>query len=249
FTGKHDADVMHNSALINLNVLYYGNKYNIKKIFYSSSACIYPSHNQTDPNNPKCNEESAYPACPDSEYGWEKLFSERMYRSFHRNYDMNIRIARFHNIFGEEGSWNNGKEKSPAAICRKVAECKSGNIEIWGTGEQTRSFLYIDECLKGIKLLMNSYHTSPINIGSEEVISINNLAKMVIDISGKDIKINNLFGKEYAAKYGCECPIGVMGRNSDNKNLNKYLEWTPSQTLKVGMEKLYKWINKQVQNG
>ena len=195
FTGEHDADVMHNSATINLNIACYGQKANIKKIFYSSSACIYPARNQTDPENPNCSEESAYPADPDSEYGWEKLFSERLYLSFHRNYKMNVRIARFHNIFGPEGTWRGGKEKAPAAICRKVAEAKEeGEIEIWGDGEQTRSFLYVDECLEGIRRLMDSDFTGPVNIGSEESISINNLAKMAMDIAGKKLNIKHILG-------------------------------------------------------
>ncbi|MEK7669390.1 MAG: NAD-dependent epimerase/dehydratase family protein [Patescibacteria group bacterium] len=236
FTGEHDADVMHNSATINLNIACYGQKANIKKIFYSSSACIYPARNQTDPENPNCSEESAYPADPDSEYGWEKLFSERLYLSFHRNYKMNVRIARFHNIFGPEGTWRGGKEKAPAAICRKVAEAKEGGeIEIWGDGEQTRSFLYVDECLEGIRRLMDSDFTGPVNIGSEESISINNLAKMAMDIAGKKLNIKHILG-----------PLGVRGRNSDNRLIKEKLDWTPEKSLKEGMTKTYKWIGTQV---
>ncbi|MEK7062991.1 MAG: NAD-dependent epimerase/dehydratase family protein, partial [Patescibacteria group bacterium] len=236
FTGEHDADVMHNSATINLNIAYYGQRANIKKVFYSSSACIYPARNQTDSENPNCSEESAYPADPDSEYGWEKLFSERLYLSFHRNYKTNVRIARFHNIFGPEGTWRGGKEKAPAAICRKVAEAPTGGeIEIWGDGEQTRSFLYIDECLEGIRRLMDSDFTGPVNIGSEEIISINNLARMAMDISGKKLKIKHTDG-----------PLGVRGRNSDNNLIFDKLSWKPSAPLKYGLEKTYKWIESQI---
>jgi nucleoside-diphosphate-sugar epimerase len=237
FTGEHDADVMHNSATINLNMCYYGQKAGIKKIFYSSSACIYPEYNQMDPANPKCSEASAYPAAPDSEYGWEKLFSERMYLSFSRNYGLQVRVARFHNIFGPEGSWNNGKEKAPAAICRKVAEAVPGEtIEIWGDGKQTRSFLYIDECLEGVRRLMNSEFFGPVNIGSEEMISINSLAQLAMEIAGKRLLIKNIPG-----------PQGVRGRNSDNKLIREKLGWAPSEPLKKGMEKTYKWINEQVE--
>lgn len=236
FTGEHDAAVMHNSAQINLNILEYGQKAGIKSIFFSSSACIYPEHNQLDPDHPNCSEESAYPANPDSEYGWEKLFGERMYLAYHRNYGMNVHIARFHNIFGPEGSWNNGKEKSPAAICRKVAMAKdSGEIEIWGDGKQTRSYLYIDECLEGIRRLMKSEFTGPVNIGSEEMISINNLALMVMNIAGKKLKIKHIKG-----------PLGVRGRSSDNKLIQKRLGWKPSTKLIDGMTKTYTWIEEQV---
>lgn len=237
FTGEHDADVMHNSAQINLNTAYYGIKAGIKKIFYSSSACVYPAYNQEDPANPKCSEDSAYPAAPDSEYGWEKLFSERMYLSFHRNYVLNIRIARFHNIFGPEGTWTGGKEKSPAAICRKVAEVPDGGkIEIWGDGEQTRSFLYIDDCLDGIKKLMDANDfIGPVNIGSEEMVTINQLAKMVMDIAGKKLSLKHIDG-----------PLGVRGRKSDNKLIKEKLNWEPALNLREGLCKTYKWINEQV---
>ena len=237
FTGEHDADVMHNSATINLNMLFYGQKVGIKKIFYSSSACIYPEYNQTDPNNPNCSEESAYPAQPDSEYGWEKLFSERLYFSFQRNYGMKVKVARFHNIFGPEGSWNNGKEKAPAAICRKVAEAKdNGEIEIWGDGKQTRSFLFIDECLTAIGKLMSSesFH-GPVNIGSDEMVTINQLAEYAMKIAGKNLSIKHIPG-----------PLGVRGRNSDNKLIKEKLGWAPSLPLKYGLAKTYSWIKQQV---
>ncbi|MDF7822098.1 NAD-dependent epimerase/dehydratase family protein [Runella sp. MFBS21] len=238
FTGDHDAVVMHNSALCNLNVLEASRLAGVKKIFYSSSACIYPEYNQLDPNNPKCSEESAYPAAPDSEYGWEKLFSERLYLSYGRNYGMEVRVARFHNIFGPQGTWRGGREKAPAAICRKVAETEdSGAIEIWGDGLQTRSFLYIDECLDGVLRLMESNETGPFNIGSEEMISLNDFAKMVIGISGKNLSINNVKG-----------PQGVRGRNSDNALIKKSLQWAPSLPLKIGVEKTYEWINSQVES-
>lgn len=236
FTGEHDADVMHNSATINLNVAYYGHKADVKKIFYSSSACIYPERNQLDPNNPNCSEDSAYPAAPDSEYGWEKLFSERMYLAFNRNYGMQIRIARFHNIFGPEGTWQGGKEKAPAAICRKVAEAESGGeVEIWGDGKQTRSFLYVDECLEGVRRLMESDFTGPVNIGSEEMISINDLAVMAADIAGKKITLKHIKG-----------PLGVRGRNSDNRLIKKKLGWKPTKKLQEGMAETYRWVEKQV---
>ena len=236
FTGEHDADVMHNSATINLNVLHYGQKAGIKKIFYSSSACIYPLRNQMDPDNPKCSEDSAYPAAPDSEYGWEKLFSERLYFSFQRNYGLNIKVARFHNIFGPYGSWNNGKEKAPAAICRKIAMAQDGGeIEMWGDGKQTRSFLYVNECLEGVRRLMDAEtFTGPVNIGSEEMVSINQLAEMVMEIAGKKLAIKHIPG-----------PTGVRGRNSDNKLINEKLGWAPSRPLREGLEKTYRWINEQ----
>ena len=249
FTGEHDADVMHNSGLINLNVVYESVKKGVKKVFYSSSACMYPEYNQLDPDNPKCSEDSAYPAAPDSEYGWEKLFSERLYKSFERNYGLNIRIGRFHNIFGPEGSWNDGREKAPAAMCRKsiLAE-EGGEIEVWGDGKQTRSFLYIDECVEAVWRLMESDFTDPINIGSEEMISINNFAQMAIDISEKDIKIHNLYGKEFEDKYGHPVPLGVKGRNSDNNLYREKLNWEVSQPLRVGMEKTFKWIKSQIED-
>ena len=237
FTGDHDADVMNNSALCNLNVLGASQKEGVKKIFYSSSACMYPEYNQMDPDNPKCSEDSAYPAAPDSEYGWEKLFSERLYLSYHRNYGIEVRIARFHNIFGPQGTWNGGKEKAPAAMCRKAAEAEDGtSIEVWGDGKQTRSFLYIDECVEAVIRLMNSDFTGPVNIGSEEMISINDFAQMAIDISGKKLKINNITG-----------PTGVRGRNSDNKLLFEKLQWEPSLPLIDGMKKTYSWIDSQIQ--
>jgi len=236
FTGEHDADVMHNSATINLNVLDACYRRNNKRIFYSSSACMYPSHNQEDPDNPNCVEDSAYPANPDSEYGWEKLFSERLYLAYNRNHGMECRVARFHNIFGPEGTWDGGREKAPAAISRKVAQARNnGSIEIWGDGKQTRSFLYIDECLEGVIRLIRSSFTGPVNIGSEEMVTINQLAKMVIDISGKELSITNVPG-----------PLGVRGRNSDNRLIKAKLGWAPSEKLRAGIERTYAWIEKQV---
>ena len=238
FTGEHDADVMHNSAQINLNMAYYGVKAGIRKIFYSSSACIYPEYNQMDPDNPKCSEDSAYPAAPDSEYGWEKLFSERLFLSFKRNYGLDVNIARFHNIFGPEGTWTDGREKAPAAMCRKVAETPdNGEIEMWGDGKQTRSFLYIDECLEGMRRLMDSDFTGPVNIGSEEMVTINQLAEMAMDIAGKKLTIKHIPG-----------PLGVRGRNSDNNLIEKKIGWKPSKSLKDGMIKTYKWIEQQVKD-
>lgn len=231
FTGDHDADVMHNSAMINLNVASAIARYSRKtKVFYSSSACIYPAHNQVDPDNPNCEESSAYPANPDSEYGWEKLFSERMWRSYARNYGLNVRIARFHNIFGPYGTWDGGKEKAPAAMCRKAIRA-TDKMEVWGPGTQTRSFLYIDECLEAMFRLMESDVEEVINIGSDEMISINNLAKMAIDISGKEVEIKNVDG-----------PIGVNGRNSSNDLIEKLLGWRPTKPLREGMETTYSWI-------
>ena len=237
FTGEHDADVMHNSATINLNVAHAVSKLSPKtKVFYSSSACIYPKHNQEDPENPNCEENSAYPAYPDSEYGWEKLFSERMWRSYARNYGITVRIARFHNIFGPMGTWDGGKEKAPAAMCRKAIQAgDKGTMEVWGDGQQTRSFLYIDECLDAVRRLMDSEVEEVINIGSEEMIKINDFAKMAIAISGNEIAINNIPG-----------PEGVRGRNSDNTLIKELLGWAPSQPLRDGMEKTYKWIEEQV---
>ena len=237
FTGENDAAVMHNSALCNLNVLEASQKAGIKKIFYSSSACMYPEYNQLDPDNPKCSEESAYPAAPDSEYGWEKLFSERLYFAYQRNTGINVKVARFHNIFGPQGTWTGGKEKAPAALCRKVAETENGgSIEVWGDGKQTRSFLFIDECVEAVRRLMESDFSGPVNIGSEEMISINDFAKMVIDISGKNIAIKNIPG-----------PTGVRGRNSDNRLFREKLGWEPSLPLRKGMEITYKWISQLVQ--
>lgn len=246
FTGDNDANVMHNSALINLNVIHYATKFKVKKVFYSSSACMYPEHNQLDPENPNCEESSAYPANPDSEYGWEKLFSERLYLSFMRNYGIDIRIARFHNIFGPYGTWVGGKEKAPAAMCRKVVEANDGGeIEVWGDGKQTRSFLYIDECITAILKLMESDFVGPVNIGSEEMVTINELAQMAIDISGKNIKIKNIEGDEFQLKYGFKCPVGVRGRNSDNKLYKSKIGWSVSEPLISGIKKTYDWINKQ----
>ena len=246
FTGEHDADVMHNSALINLNVVYESVKKNVKKIINSSSACIYPEHNQEDPNNPNCEESSAYPAMPDSEYGWEKLFSERIYKSFQRNYGLDVRIARFHNIFGPEGTWTGGKEKAPAAMCRKAIMTEDGGkIEVWGNGKQTRSFLYIDECIEAVRRLMESDFTEPVNIGSEEMISINNFAQMAINISNKNIQINNLDGQEFEDKYGHPTPLGVKGRNSDNRLFREKIGWETKQSLEDGMKKTFQWIKTQ----
>lgn len=249
FTGENDANVMHNSAQINLNVVQYAVKFGIKKLFYSSSACMYPEHNQLDPENPNCEESSAYPANPDSEYGWEKLFSERIFMAFSRNYGLNVRIGRFHNIFGPQGTWRGGKEKSPAAICRKVAEAENGTeIEIWGDGNQTRSFLYVDECVEAVIRLMESNFSHPVNIGSEEMVKMNQLAEMVIKISGKDLKIANIEGQQFFDKYGFKCPLGVKGRNSDNKLYKSVIGWEVNQPLKTGIEKLYEWVIGQVQN-
>ena len=236
FTGEHDAAVMHNSAAINLNTVEAGRKAGVKRIFYSSSACIYPEYNQKDPDNPICSEESAYPAAPDSEYGWEKLFSERLYLAYARNYGMEVHVARFHNIFGPEGTWRGGREKAPAAICRKVAEAPDGgSIEIWGDGTQTRSFLYIDECLEGIRRLMESNFAGPVNIGSEEMVTINQLADMAMRIAGKQLRIEHIPG-----------PLGVRGRNSDNRLIAEKLGWTPSHPLEEGLRATYTWINAQV---
>jgi GDP-D-mannose 3',5'-epimerase len=250
FTGDNDANVMHNSALINLNVADYAVKFNVKKVFYSSSACMYPEHNQLDSNNPNCEENSAYPANPDSEYGWEKLFSERLFLAFNRNYGLDVRIARFHNVFGPYGSWNNGKEKAPAAMCRKVAESKNGEeIEVWGDGQQTRSFLYIDECVEAVlKFVRQDLFIGPVNIGSEEMITINDFAKMAIDISNKSITIKNIYGEQFIQKYGHKCPIGVMGRKSDNSLYKEKIGWSVSEPLINGMEKTYNWIKKMVEN-
>lgn len=236
FTGDKDADVMHNSAAININTVYQAQKAGVKKIFYSSSACVYPEYNQMDPDNPKCSEDSVYPAAPDSEYGWEKLFSERLYLSFARNYGMQVRIARFHNIFGEEGTWQGGKEKAPAAICRKVAQAPDGgDIEIWGDGLQTRSFLYIDECVDAMLRLMESDFSEPINIGSEEMVSINRLAEITMKLADKTLSLNHIEG-----------PLGVRGRNSDNDLIRETLNWEPTLPLVEGLRKTYGWISRQV---
>ncbi|MFZ1941605.1 MAG: NAD-dependent epimerase/dehydratase family protein [Terracidiphilus sp.] len=236
FTGEHDADIMHNSATINLNTLHYGVEAGVKKFFYSSSACAYPEFNQTDPLNPNCSEDSVYPAAPDSEYGWEKLFSERLYLSYMRNYGAAVRIARFHNIFGPEGTWEGGREKAPAALCRKVIEAPNdGEIEIWGDGEQTRSFLFIDECIEGVRRLVESDFTGPVNIGSEEMVTINQLAELIMEIAGKKLKIKHIPG-----------PLGVRGRNSDNRLIYKKLGWKPSHPLSEGLERTYRWIEEQI---
>lgn len=246
FTGENDANVMHNSALINLNVTHEAAKKHVKRVFYSSSACMYPEHNQLDPNNPNCEESSAYPANPDSEYGWEKLFSERLFLAFNRNYGLDVRVARFHNIFGPQGTWKDGKEKAPAAMCRKAAEATS-EIEVWGDGQQTRSFLYVDECLEAmIRFMRQDQFLGPVNIGSEEMVTINQLAEIAIELSGKDIKINNLGGEEFKAKYGFKCPVGVRGRNSDNKLYKEKMDWESTQSLFEGMSRTFEWINTQV---
>jgi nucleoside-diphosphate-sugar epimerase len=235
FTGENDADIMHNSALINLNILEAMVKTGVKNVFYSSSACMYPSHNQEDPNNPLLSEDSAYPANPDSEYGWEKLFSERVFLAFAKNYGIRARVARFHNIFGPLGSWKDGREKAPAALCRKVAQ-STGEIEVWGPGVQTRSFLFIEECIEGIHRIMASECDFPINLGSERMISINDLARLVAQIANKDITIKNIPG-----------PMGVMGRNSHNKLINETIGWAPKDNLEYGLEKTYAWICEQLQ--
>lgn len=249
FTGENDANVMYNSALINLNVAKEAVAKSVKKVFYSSSACMYPEHNQMDPNNPNCEESSAYPANPDSEYGWEKLFSERLYLAFMRNHGLDVRIARFHNIFGPQGTWKGGKEKAPAAMCRKAAEIEDGGVlEVWGDGSQTRSFLFIDECLEAVSRLMNSDFVGPVNIGSEEMVTINQLAEMAIKLSGKDIKIKNIFGDEFIEKYGHVCPTGVKGRNSDNKLYKDKIGWVVNEPLINGLTKTFEWINSKVKN-
>ena len=236
FTEDHDAAVMHNSAMINLNVLEFGSRVGVKCFFYSSSACIYPKYNQMDPDNPKCSEDSVYPAEPDSEYGWEKLFSERLYAAYQKNYGLEIHVARFHNIFGPQGAWCDGREKAPAAICRKVAQTPDGGeMEMWGDGKQTRSFLYIDECIEGIRRLMESDFTGPMNIGSEEMVTINQLAEMTMEIAGKQLRIRHIDG-----------PLGVRGRNSDNRLLRQRLGWAPSAPLRQGLEITYRWIEEQV---
>jgi GDP-D-mannose 3', 5'-epimerase len=230
---------MHNDAQININTALACVIHKSKKVFYSSSACVYPEYNQLDPDSPKCSEESAYPAAPDSEYGWEKLFSERLYMAYCKNYGLDIRIARFHNIYGPEGTWQGGREKAPAAFCRKIAETKdNGEIEMWGDGKQTRSFLYIDECLKGVRKLMDSDFKSPLNIGSEEMVSINKLVSYICDVSGKNVSIKHIDG-----------PLGVRGRNSDNKLIKEKLGWEPVYSLKNGLKNTYEWICEQVKNG
>lgn len=236
FTGEHDADIMHNSATINLNMADLCHKRNIKRVFYSSSACMYPAYNQEDPDNPNCVESSAYPAAPDSEYGWEKLFSERLFLAYNRNFGMENRVARFHNIFGPQGTWDGGKEKAPAAICRKIAMAQdNGEIQIWGDGLQTRSFLYIDECLEGVVRLTRSDFEGPVNIGSDEMVTINQLVDIVASIAGKTIHKNHIPG-----------PTGVRGRNSDNNLIQEKLGWRPSQSLTAGLEQTYEWVERQV---
>lgn len=237
FTGENDADIMHNSAMINLHMADYAVRTGVKKVFYSSSACMYPAYNQEDPKNPKCAESTAYPAAPDSEYGWEKLFSERLFLAFFRNHNLDVRIARFHNIFGPEGTWQGGREKAPAALCRKIAEeADGGEIEMWGDGEQTRSFLYIDECLEGVRRLVNSTSfRGPVNIGSEEMVTINEMAQMIMQIAGKKLTVKHVPG-----------PVGVRGRNSDNHLIRAELGWAPSMRLKDGLAKTYAWIETQV---
>jgi len=247
FVGDNDANVMHNSALINLNVAHEATKKSVKRIFYSSSACMYPEYNQLDPENPNCEESSAYPANPDSEYGWEKLFSERLFLAFNKNYRLDVRVGRFHNIYGPFGTYDGGKEKSPAALCRKVIQTKSGGeIEVWGDGKQTRSFLFIDDCINSILKMMNGDFKGPVNIGSEEMVTINELAQIAIDISNKNIKIDNISGDEFYKKYGFNCPVGVRGRNSDNKLFSEKIGPTNYHNLTEGMIKTYEWIFKQV---
>ena len=236
FTGQHDADIMFNSASINLNIVDRSYKRRIGRVFYSSSACMYPAYNQEDPDNPNCKEDSAYPAAPDSEYGWEKLFSERLFLAYNRNHGMNNRVARYHNIFGPEGTWQGGKEKAPAAICRKIAMATNGgDIEIWGDGQQTRSFLYVDECIEGTLRLTRSNFEGPVNVGSDEMVTINQLVDIVSEIAGKTIYKNHIIG-----------PTGVRGRNSDNTLIEEKLGWRPSKTLMEGLEKTYEWIEVQV---
>lgn len=237
FTGENDAEIMHNSAMINLHMAHFGVARKVRQVFYSSSACIYPAYNQQDPENPNCAEETAYPAAPDSEYGWEKLFSERMYFAFFRNRGLNVRVARFHNIFGPEGTWTGGREKAPAALCRKIAEqSEGGQIELWGDGEQTRSFLYIDECVAGVRRLMKCRtFRGPVNIGSDEMVTINQMAAMIMKIAGKTLTIRHIPG-----------PQGVRGRNSDNTMIGKELGWAPTMRLREGLTSTYQWIRSQL---
>ena len=238
FTGENDANVMHNSALINLNTVYYAKRYLVKKVFFSSSACMYPEHNQLDPNNPNCEESSAYPANPDSDYGWEKLFSERLYGAWQRNYGLDIRIARFHNIYGPESTWTGGREKAPAALCRKIAEAKDkGSVEIWGDGKQTRSFLYIEECLDAMQMLMESDFQQPVNIGSEEMVSINELVDIILKVSKKKVTKKHIEG-----------PLGVRGRNSDNTLFLEEIGNPYRNDLEHGIRETYKWVKKQIDN-
>ena len=238
FTGENDAEIMHNSAMINLHMAHFGALKRVGRVFYSSSACIYPAFNQQDPESPNCAEQTAYPAEPDSEYGWEKLFSERLYLSFWRNRGLDVRIARFHNIFGPEGTWTGGREKAPAALCRKIAmQPDGGEIEIWGDGRQTRSFLYIDECIEGVRRLMRAREfRGPVNIGSEEMVTINQMAAMIMEIAGKKIRVRHIAG-----------PQGVRGRNSDNTLIRMQLGWAPSAALRDGLVSTYRWIHAQTQ--
>ena len=246
FTGEHDADIMHNSATINLNVLEnlrqlnQLHEQNRTKIFYSSSACMYPEYNQMDPNNPNCEESSAYPANPDSEYGWEKLFSERLYLSYSRNYKIPVAVARYHNIYGPKGTWEGGREKAPAAICRKISylPTEGGSIEVWGDGKQTRSFLYIDECIEATRRLMSSNFSEPINIGSEEMVTIDQLIEITSAVANKNVR----------KQYKLDAPVGVRGRNSDNNLIRNVLGWDYEMTLKEGISNTYHWINSQVSN-
>ena len=247
FTGENDANVMHNSAMINLNVVHEASKQKVRNIFYSSSACAYPEYNQTDPDNPNCEEDSAYPADPDSEYGWEKLFSERLFLAFNRNYGLNAKVARYHNIFGPMGTWDGGKEKAPAAMCRKAAQAEN-ILEVWGDGLQTRSFMYVDECIEAsLRLMRQDEFRGPVNIGSEEMVTINELAQMALNISGKNhVKIYNLNGDKFEDKYGFKCPVGVRGRNSDNKLFREKLGWESKKRLIDGMKVTYSWISEQL---
>lgn len=239
FTGENDANIMHNSALINLNMLEACYRKKVGRVLYSSSACIYPAYNQQDPDNPRCSEDSAYPAAPDSEYGWEKLFSERLYLAFNKNYKVEVRITRYHNIFGPEGTWQGGREKAPAALCRKVIMAhEGGEIEIWGDGRQTRSFLYIDDCIEGTLRLMRSECTGPFNIGSEKMVTINGLAILIMNIAGKKLSLKHIPG-----------PLGVRGRNSDNRMVREKLGWEPRISLRAGLEKTYPWIESQLRKG
>jgi GDP-D-mannose 3', 5'-epimerase len=238
-TGEHDSDIMHNSALININVIHESCKKGIKKILYTSSACVYPERNQEDPDNPLCSEDSVYPAEPDTEYGWEKLFSERLYLAHRKNYNIDAKVVRLHNVFGPQGSWNDGKEKAPAAICRKVAQCSDeGIVDIWGPGTQTRSFLFIDECIIGLLKIMDSNVSVPVNLGSERMISINDLVVLIAKIAGKKVKIHNIDG-----------PVGVMGRTSHNALIESLLEWRPDEDLEYGLVKTYSWIKEQTNAG
>ena len=238
FTGENDANIIHNSGSINLNVVEACHKRSIRRVFYSSSACIYPAYNQEDPDNPNCEESSAYPAAPDSEYGWEKLFSERLYLTYGRCYGMEVRVARYHNIFGPEGTWTGGREKAPAALCRKIAMAPDGgSIDIWGDGQQTRSFLYVSECVEGTLRLMRSNFTGPVNIGSEEMVSINQLADMIMMVAGKRVEKRHIPG-----------PLGVRGRNSDNRLIRQKLGWEPKQSLMTGLEKTYSWVERQTRS-